>query len=68
MYSTKFKNDNSVVVFIDLSGKEPHIHIYMTSRSQGGLTISTLARNGRVVSAVPTLCAIFSNYIINTSE
>ena len=42
----------SVVVYSDLSGKEPHRQVgvgrVMTSGSLGGVMVSTLARNARI--------------------
>ena len=57
----------SVVVCTDLSGKELHRQVgvarVVTSRSLGGVIVSTLAWNARGVHSIPALGAILSTFI-----
>ena len=57
----------SVVVYTDLSGKDLHRQVgaggAVTSRSLGGVMVSTLACNAKDVGSNPTLSALFPNFI-----
>ena len=57
----------SVVLYNDLSGKELHRQVgtgrVMTSGSLGGVMVSTLAQDARVVGTIPILAVIFPMFI-----
>ena len=57
----------TVVVFIDLSGKEPHWHVgvgsMVTPGSLGGDVVSTLVQNARYVGLIPALGTVFPIWI-----
>ena len=57
----------SVVVCIDLSGKELHsqvdIDTVVTSRSLGGVAVSTLTQNAKDVGSNPAVGTVFTIFI-----
>ena len=61
----------SVVVFTELLDNEPYRQVgvcrQMTSENLGGVMVSTLAWNARGVGSVPTLGAIFPNFLTPTT-